>query len=25
MGERNFVVNSSTPFVWGWKTVKNIL
>ena len=25
MGERNFVVNSSTPFVWAWATIKNIL
>jgi hypothetical protein len=25
MGERNFVLNSSTSFVWAWKTIKKIL
>jgi hypothetical protein len=25
MGERNFVLNSSTSFVWAWKTLKSIL
>ena len=25
MGERNYVLNASTPFVWGWKTIKNVL
>ena len=25
MGERNFVLNSSTAFVWAWKTIKTVL
>jgi hypothetical protein len=25
MGERNYILNASTPFVWAWKTIKNVL